>query len=226
MQKIYIPILSIITLSGATIREMFPDYTSGEQDPQDVVPGCYGGRLELGSDQLFFDSDNFEWSVEVLVGVGGFDSVNIYMKRHDPTGQFSEAEMVCRNQVIRVVRDDFTRFVDEVIVEPSECLREMAREVMIETESKLASIVLRWMPMRYVFAFNAMALVHKPRCEFLGDHYEAERVLVPVTTAPVSTETIFLAGDVSSANVNSGDMEDALAAYVQRLMDKYRVSDE
>ena len=216
--------LSILSPLGATVEDFFGDYTIGAQEPRDVVAGCYGGQLGLGSRQFFFDTENFLWTVEISVGVPDFSFVNFFMKRQDPTGQHADVELTCMNQSIVVERNEDSGFLSSIVIRPSGCLERMARVVMLDRESKLANARIDWIQTRYIFAFNAMALTHKPYCEYLDVVYEAEQTLGVIRTS--RGESLEAADIFAAVEVGSEDIDPSIASLIQTLMNKYRVTDE
>jgi len=187
---------------SGTVRELFPSIHEGTQDPRDVVPGCYGGHLRLESRQYFFDTVNFEWTLEVSGGLPDFETVNIFMRRTDPTGQYPVDEMTCGNQSVTVVRNVMSELIADMNIQESDCLREMAQVVMLENESKLARMQLMWMAGRYIFALNSMALLPKPQCEFLNVPYDPQTALTAITFPPGYTTTTDAPEELSAEEVD------------------------
>lgn len=184
--QIITALLSLIVVSG-TIRDIFPDFSVGTRFPRDVAPGCYGGRLPLDARQFFFDSDNFEWIVEVSVGIPDFDTANIFIRRIDPAGEAND-EQFCMDEIARVERDVDSGIISEITLGTSDCLKVMAKYVMLEEEDKLDYLRLTWMRSRYVFGLSAMALLPRRKCEFIDVQYEASEVLLANGTLPNDDE--------------------------------------
>ena len=200
---------------SGTLRELFPRLGEDVQAPRDVVPGCYGGRLDLDASQLFFDTDRFAWIVEVSVGVPNMETLNLYMNRIDPTETYQDDESVCMAEVVKVERDAASGFVEELKLSTSDCLKDMGVYIMAEEETKLENLILTWLPSRYVFGLSAMALLPKAGCEYLDVEVGPQESLVAITAAP--EEVVFVAPTEAPSREDVAARMAAFSAFVDSL---------